>query len=493
MARTTPARRAALRILGDCRRRGARARDLMRGSDVLAALLPRDRSFATRLVLGVTRCSGGLDSIVEAHLSRGSKLEPRLRDALRIAAFELLFLSTPAQVGVSQGVELAREVAPRAAGLANAVLRRVAQDEPPRLASARSRLRMLASTATEEVPDHLGPAGPLVADLSLAGCLPAWLVRELARSLGPARAAALALGSLEPSTPSVAANLLGLDEGPSRQLLEEAGLVPEALPWPGAFRLVHPAALASSGLVQSARVIPSDLAAQVIAWLSCPNGGRLLEVGQGRGTKTLLMQSAAHALGIDLQMASVESDPHKSASSARRLVSVGVGGRASCHVLDGRELAGPDESLPGDLRGEFRLALLDAPCSGSGTLRRHPEVAWSLAEGQALRELPRLQLELLGAASRRVARGGTLVYSTCSELRQEDEGVVEAFLASEAGRCFSLADPLDAPVTGSLLPGQLSLARSMLTPEGYLRSSGANGPGSQLCDGHFMARLRREG
>lgn len=492
MARATAARRAALRLLGECRRRSARARDLMRASEGLDALEPRDRSLVTRLVLGVTRCSGGLDGVIDGHLRRGMRLEPRLRDALRVAVFELLFLSAPAQAAVSQGVELAREASPRAAGLANAVLRRIAEEDRPRLAEARDRLHAAAAPGGRPVDEGSTPDS-LAGDISLGCCLPGWLSRELVSSLGASRAAAVALGSLEPSTPCVAGNLVVQGEGTSRLALEAAGLAPEPLPWPAAFRLGRPSALAGSGLVRTSDVLPADLAAQVVAWLACPRGGRLLEVGQGRGTKSLLLQSAARALDVDLRMACVESDPHKSASSARRLGSVGLAGRASCYALDGRTLSGADESLPEGLRGEFRLAFLDAPCSGSGTLRRHPEVAWSLGEEAALRELPKLQLELLGAVARRVEVGGCLVYSTCSELRQEDEDVVAAFLASDVGREFSLAGPLDAPATGVLAPEQLALARSMLTPEGFLRTSRANRLGSPLCDGHFMARLCRLG
>ena len=72
--------------------------------------------------MGVTAAEGTLDAMIDAHLRRGTKLEPRVRDALRIAVFELVYLGTRSDVAVSQGVELVRSVAPRAAGLANAVL-----------------------------------------------------------------------------------------------------------------------------------------------------------------------------------------------------------------------------------------------------------------------------------------------------------------------------------------------------------------------------------
>ena len=120
MAVASPARTTALHLLGAQRRRGARARDLMR----------KGRALATRLVLGVNVASGELDRRIDSFVSRPGSLEPRVRDALRLASFELLYLDTPRQVAVSQGVELVRGVQPRAARMANAVLRRVAECRP---------------------------------------------------------------------------------------------------------------------------------------------------------------------------------------------------------------------------------------------------------------------------------------------------------------------------------------------------------------------------
>ena len=100
-----------------------------------------------------------------------------------------------------------------------------------------------------------------------------------------------------------------------------------------------------------------------------------------------------------------------------------------CVCADGRKL---DASL-----GSFELVLVDAPCTGTGTLSRHPEIAWSLEE-DAPEKLSLLQGELLAAAASRVAAGGRLVYATCSVLAEENERVVEAFLASPAGAGFEL-------------------------------------------------------
>lgn len=430
MARATPARRCALAIAGERRRRGARARDLLRSSEAMVGLPERDRALAMRLVMGSVAAEGELDRAIDSHLARGSRsrprLEPRVRDALRLASFELLYLETPDEVCVSQGVELVRGVASRAAGLANAVLRRVAEKDVPALAAAR---RRVAS----------GDFG--VADLARVGALPEWLCARALDDLGPEAAAAWARSALEPVGATVAANRARHSTEVARGLLVEAGCDPSPGPLPGSLVLGRPAALAASGLVERVDVLPCDLAAQEVALAAAPApGSRVLEVGQGRGTKTILLEGAAVVAGGPCEVVAVEADPRKSALAARRMEAAGIAGHVRCLTCDGRGL---DASL-----GCFDLAFVDAPCSGSGTLARHPEIAWSLSE-QGVAELATLQLELLRAAAARVRGGGELVYATCSLLAEEDERVVGAFLASDAGARFSLVEARRTSLPGA--------------------------------------------
>ncbi len=408
-SKLAPARRAALRLFSECRRREARARDLLREAPAMAELDPRDRALATRLVLGTIAARGEVDRVVTSHLRARSALEPLVRDALRIAAFEILYLDTPTQVAVSQGVELVRCASRRAAGLGNAVLRRVADEDAPALEAARARV---------------GAGDFTAADLQRIGGLPEWLAERAMADLGPEVAAAYAAGALEPACASVAANTAkhGFDE--CRALLAEAGCEPEPGPVAGSFILGRPSALAPSGLVGSCDVLPCDLAAQdVVASLGVRAGERVLEVGQGRGTKSVLMAAAG------ARLTSVEVDAKKCALAAARMEAAGVDGRVECVCDDGRELARVD--------GAFGLVFVDAPCSGAGTLSRHPEIAWSLKEDD-LAGLAELQLQILRRAATCVADGGRLAYSTCSIIRQEDEDVVDAFLASPEGARFCL-------------------------------------------------------
>ncbi|MDO4807078.1 MAG: transcription antitermination factor NusB [Coriobacteriales bacterium] len=449
-SRVSASRVAAVRILGDVRRREARARDLLRGSKHMEQLDERDRAQATRLVMGVTASRGLLDQVIDSHVRSRSGIEPQVRDALRVAAFELLFLSTPSSVAASQGVELVRGVRPRAAGMANAVLRRVAAEDVPIREAARERL------ATGE---------SRVEDLAWVSGYPMWLLERIKEDRGDEACVAFAQSALEPAPVYVAPNLGLVNTMVAQELMGATGLEPHALD-DDVFVLGRPAGLARSGLVQGVRVVPADLSAQhvanLVADLVAPaKAGRLLEVGQGRGTKTILMQNAARRGGYELFVTAMDVEGFKTKLARKRMADAGLADRVTCVTFDA---CGLDEAAAADALGArepFDVVFVDAPCSGVGTLRRHPEIAWSLLPNDvdALREL---QLRMLCAASVWVRPGGALCYATCSVLKAEDEGVVSAFLRDKRGRAF---EPTDAP---------------------FLSLPQPDGP-----DGHFCVVLRR--
>lgn len=159
-AKLSPGRLVALRILIAARESGRYARELASDACASASLDSRDAAFARRLALGVTGCSGCLDDALNSVLDDPRSLTADVRDALRIGAYELLYLGTSPQVAVSQGVELARMCAHGAAGLANAVLRRVAEGAE-------------AFLAAEDVSEQ---HRAMVSCARRAG-LPTWLVR----------------------------------------------------------------------------------------------------------------------------------------------------------------------------------------------------------------------------------------------------------------------------------------------------------------------------
>lgn len=449
MAAATPERRLAVQLLREQRVRKARARDLLRGSAEVSALPARGRGLVTALVLGVVRTSGALDEVLASHLRAGMHLEPKVRDALRLATYELMYHDTPARVAVSQGVELARLASRRAAGLANAVLRRVAAEDVPRVAAARQRI------ADDSWSD---------ADLALAGGLPCWLVRRMGASLTREALVALVRGLDGASPVYVAGNAVRRDASGTALLLKGHGLAVEPAGLAGLFRVADGGALARSGLVRSCDVVPCDLAAQLVALACEPKPGeRVLEVGQGRGTKSILLENAALAAGGPVEIEAVESEAFKVDVAQARMRQAGLADYVRAWSLDGRQLSARDDMLPDGLRGRFDLVFVDAPCSGTGTMRRHPEIPWTLSEGSvsAGGELPQLQLALLTVAASRVRSGGRLVYATCSVLNEEDVAVVDAFLKGDAGRGFTAERML----------------RTWETPYD--------------CDGHFCVRLVR--
>ena len=416
MSSAAPSRRAALAAVADARRRDGRIRDIIRTHDAFAGLTPADRALATRLAVGAVAAGGMLDELVAAHLKKPSSLEPRVADALRISAFELLFLDTPEEVAVSQGVELVRTVAPRAAGLANAVLRRVAEK----------------GTADVDA-------------LRAVSALPLWLLDRIRADRGDEAAAGLARANLEPAPIYVYA--------PDARPI--APFEPQRTAVADVYGLADPSGLYGSGLVQSGSVVVSDLAAQRICALVAGLSPRtILEVGQGSATKSLIL-----ARRCDARITAIDVLPSKVAAARKRIARAGLGDRVTSTVLDGCRLG--EKNLPSGLDGLFDCVLLDAPCSGTGTMRRHPEIASALTP-EGVSELAQLQARLLTAAASRVAPGGHLVYATCSVLAEENECVVDSFLESLPGAVFSRSrdDLQTVPASGS-------------------------------CDGHYCAVMKR--
>lgn len=484
MAVASPARTTALHLLGIQRRRSGRARDLLRGAQEMRSLGSRGKALATRLVLGVNAAVGELDWRIDGFAAKPGQLEPRVRDALRLSAFELLYLETPRQVAASQGVELVRSVQPRAARMANAVLRRIA-DCRGEVDAARVAVGAMAE------------GGPVAStdDLCRASGYPAWLARRLVADLGAERAALACLCALEAGPVYVACGRMDANEPEVAARLEDLGLAVSPDGLPGSWELGGAAGLAASGLLERSDIVASDLAAQVVCRVAAPARGRVLEVGQGRGTKSLLL---ARAMGEGVAEGDARREPwvvgcevvaSKVESCVARMGRAGLAGLVTSVSFDATRLA--ERDVPAGLVGPFETVLVDAPCSGTGTMRRHPEIPWLLdpeaLAASAKRSLPALQLRMLSAAASRVALGGELVYATCSVLAVENEGVVRAFLESPAGATFERADVLDAVGVRSLPAAGRAIVAANRTETGAFQSSPA--PGSY--DGHFCARLCR--
>ena len=476
MAKLAPARAAALDLAAQCRRKHARMRDFLRTSHKMDVLGEKDRALATRLLLGSVSAVGELDRVLASYLPKRRHLEPKLRDALRLAAFEILYLHTPKHVAVSQGVEMARRASAQATGLANAILRRIAADVSPRVDEARARL-------------HAGNDERLLEDLAHVSGQPNWLCQKLVASMGVSVATPLLLHVLEPAPVYVA-----LREGLSHDVL--SAFDPHASVAPQSFFLESPAGLAASDLVAHAKVLPADISSQLVALLALSGREKtLLEIGQGRGTKTILLQQNAALLNHALYITAIDIDPQKVETARKRLVEAVVDNQVTSMVFNAAELGAREANgeLPRGLSDTFDTVFIDAPCSGAGTLQRHPEIGWSLDENAVCSDgiLPKVQKDILVAASGKVAAHGTLVYATCSPLYEEDEAVVEAFLATEEGSSFEPEDITESAAFELLSDVGKQVVQKSQTKTGYAHFG--YHPDILDADQHFLAKLRRIG
>lgn len=455
MAGLSASRKVAFATLRTARERDAYVRELVNSpvaERACDALSPADRAFATRLALGVTATAGTLDELIDRFAARPERLDPDVRDALRLATYEMLFLGKAPHAAVSQGVELVKTCAKSAAGLANAVLRRVG----------------------EHAAEFMGES-----DAHRFG-MPQWLLERFTEDLGAERALEAGRSCLEPAPVYVANVPMWVSDKRAEAACADAGMpVRPCGLVPGSWRVVDAASVASCGLVAENQMVVADYGAQTVAYLAAPEpGDRMLEVGSGRGTKTILLAGHLHRSQGAARIWALDLHAYKAPLAAKRLEQARVTGVMQV-TGDACDL-GAVEGLP----LAFERILVDAPCSGTGTLRRHPEITWSLTP-EAVASCAATQLGILRSCAGRVALGGMVVYATCSLLREENEDVVATFLAGPEGADFEVV-PVDAvhPSQDASLRDEL-LDRS--TAEGFLRTYPA--PGS--CDGHFCACLRK--
>lgn len=433
----SPARQAALRVTSIVRERDAFAQELIHKYIDSSRMSREDRAFATRLTLGVVSSYGTLDDVINRCLDRVSDINDDVRDALRISTYEIIFLKKEPHAAVSQGVELVKTIAPKASGLANAVLRRIADKA------------------------HKFPFGDPRTDIEAFARLhafPEWLTKRALLDLGPEATRDYLAGSNEPAPLFVAINAAKADEAEVVETIVAAHGDPVAVSVngediPGCYCLSEGRVLFDGRvrhMIQTGQLLVSDASSQQIARLVLPEEkpASLLEVGAGRGTKTVLIQSDAqrrYGSQID-EYVTVDNLEFKTNITVERAEEYGI------HVSE--SITGDATALD-DVVGEraFDVVFIDAPCSGLGTLRRHPEIRWRL-NPEKIDEFAKTGLALLKSASTHVVPGGSIVFSTCTITRAENIDVVKAFLASDEGASFALAPIGGAPCFNpALKPG----------------------------------------
>ena len=440
------ARRVLRRVDGD----GAYLGLALAGELERAALSPEDRGLATEIAYGVVRHRSRLARALSAHAPRGiGKLSPAVRVALDAAAYQILLLDrVPDYAAVDDAVRAVRAVAgPRVAGFANGLLRRLAREgEPP-------------------LPDR----ADLRAHLEVACSLPTAVMDELVRAVpdGELEAAALALTAPAPLWARVDPLRCQVAEVAARLEAERAGSRAEPSELcREAIRLTGAGSPEASASFQDGLWTVQDLGAQLVGHLVDARPGlRILDACAGVGGKaTHLAQLAGDQAQIDAADQSARKlDLLTDAARRLRITSIRP-------IVSDLRQPGPE------LADSYDAILLDAPCTGLGVLRRHPELKWRHGAGAAA-EMAALQRELLAALWPRLRSGGLLVYSVCTFTRAEGPEQIARFVA-EIGDAV-----IEPPAADDGVPDWSAVRR----PDGNI----ATWPHRHDADAFFAARLRR--
>ncbi|HJQ27353.1 MAG TPA: 16S rRNA (cytosine(967)-C(5))-methyltransferase RsmB [Blastocatellia bacterium] len=444
----SPARRAAFDILRRVSTEGAYAAPLI-------AALPQtnlsseDRRLAQELALGVLRWQSALDYFIERYSGRViKKLDAAVLIALRLGLYQLRFLSrVPPAAAVNESVNLVKRArAASAAPMVNAVLRRAARqrDEQPG-ASLQDPLERFAVEIAH----------------------PRWLIEKWIAAFGEAETRRLAMANNQPPPIAFRVNLVraAADEVTAR--LERAGLrLRPSLVAPGALVVEDGPAAALAQAAESGDIYIQDEASQLVSLLLAPQSGeRILDLCAAPGSKSSHLATMA---GADGWVMACDIHPHRLATLAATCKRLGIESVAPVALDATRELPLSDDAPL------FDRVLIDAPCSGTGTLRRNPEIKWRRAASDIAR-LADVQLGLLVRATSALKRGGRLVYSTCSMEREENEAVIQRFLESGYQSQFRVLVP--------------SAPAELITDEGFVRTF----PHRDGADGFFAAVLEKTG
>ena len=434
------AREVTLRALVACEQQGAWSDGFLKKTLRSAGLDSRDAALATRLCFGVLQNQLLLDDYLgKLSTVKLEKMEPAIRNILRLGAYQVLFLDrVPDHAAVSEAVDLARKSSrnPRSAGLVNGVLRSLIRQK-----------------------DSLEPPK----DPAVRYSHPQWLYQAFCQRLGREEAAALmAANNGEPPTCAQVNTIKATVEDVINSLRAE-GVEVQPHPWlPDCLLLSHTGSLEELTAFREGLFYIQDAAAKLAVLAACPSQDMaVLDACAAPGGKSF---AAAIAMGGQGSVTSCDIHPHKIdliQAGARRL---GLEKCISAQVLNGKECK--EEFLD-----RFDLVIADVPCSGLGIIRKKPDIRYK--NPKPLEGLPQVQKAILDNVSRYVRPGGVLLYATCTLLERENEGVVRAFLDRHKG--FTLE--------GFEVPGDFEGAREgMVTCWPHRRST----------DGFFFAKLRRK-
>lgn len=430
----TEARAAAAQILSDVRQGDLLDAAFERRTKSLEA---RDRRWLHELLWGMLRRRGWLDAMLSMRVTGGlAKLEADVVDLLRAGSYQLLFMgSVPSYAAIAQTVELTkRRDGIGASKLANAVLRRVDRER-------------------DSIEPRM-PADPVDA-LATRQSHPQWVVARWQERWGLEETAALLAANNEEAPITV--RPYGVDGEQLNEMLVGAGVETHNVPLVSdSIRLGAGVALTELGPFKQGLLYVQDPAATLVTqYADIPQGAVVADLCAAPGSKSLeLSRRASLVIAADRSMTRTE----------RMLMGLG---RLDAHSV---VTLVADASAPAIAAVD--VVLVDVPCTGTGTFRRHPDARWRLRVSD-FAVMAATQRAILRAAADIVKPGGLLIYSTCSLELEENDDVVDQFLAKHAE--FVLEPPTDGAVPATVLDN------------GRLRVL----PQRHGTDGAFAARLRR--
>jgi 16S rRNA (cytosine967-C5)-methyltransferase len=419
----------------------------------------RDRALATDLVTGALRWQRQLDHLIEHFAKRPvSKLDFEVLQTLRLGAYQLLRLDrVPASAAVNDAVALTRKAKKTsAAGLVNAVLRAIAQNKH--------------SLPLPERP----PAGDPLPYLEIGLSHPGWLASRWLKRYGLAVAEARELFNNSPAPLTIRVNHLKTDAGALMDALASYGVLLERCRYAPDGFIVQAGNPLRTPLAASGLFFVQDEASQLVTLLGAPQAGmRVLDTCASPGGKTTMMAAIAK------DRAAIVAADVRNARIQLLKETVSCSGTRSVRIVQADLEAG----LP--FNPIFDLVFVDAPCSGLGTIRRDPDIRWRRTESD-LHKLANAQRTMIGHASEAVRPGGRLVYATCSSEPEENEEVVERFLADLKGGTLDTVE-FELVDLRKEKPPYFTTLEPMIDDDGFLRTS----PDKHGLEAFFGAVMRR--
>lgn len=386
-------RRIALDLL--LRVEGGAYLDALLGPAVQRLTDRREAALLTRLAYGVETWRKRLDWTLDALAQRSlDEFEPVVRGALRLGLFQIVLLDrVPPHAAVDTSVELAKHKSPRGARVVNAILRRAIREG-----------ERAAPPEDEDPATHL----------AIVWSHPEWLVRRWLEELGRERTVALLAANNDAGPSAFRIDLRQTSRDAAIVALKERGVIAHASPYAAAAIVIDGPVSAVSGV---AWLEPQGVASQIVARLVGPaRGERIVDLCAAPGGKSAAL---AETPGSGLIVAADRTKRGVARTARRR----------SRHP--NLAVVRADGTQPPFAPSSFDAALVDAPCSGLGTLRAHPELRWRRSPEDVTR-LAGVQRRLLHGAASLVRPGGRMVYATCTLLAEENQETVAHFLRSHA-------------------------------------------------------------